>query len=460
MTTISAHTVICGAGIAGIATAYHLAVKQGLTGVVLVDQGAPLSLTSDKSTEAYRNWWPGPGDTMVRFMNRSIDLLEEVARASDNRIQLNRRGYLYATADPARVADLRAAAEEAAGLGAGPLRIHDGSPAAEAYQPAQAHGFASPLDGADLLLDQALIRQHFPYLAPNTVAVLHARRCGWFSAQQLGMYLLEQAREHGAQLVRGAVTGVDVRDGRVRAVQIDQDGQPLTIETPRFIDAAGPFVGHVARLLGVELPVFSERHIKIAFNEHLQAVPRDAPMLIWADPVTLPWSDEEREALAEDPESAWMLGQLPVGVHCRPEGHTGGSVLLILWNFHLDPVEPTFPIAVEDEYPELALRGMSAMVPGLARYFDRAPKPYIDGGYYTKTPENRPLIGPLPVAGAYVVGALSGYGLMAACAAGELLAAYIAGAPLPSYAPALALARYGDPAYQQQLAQWGDSGQL
>jgi glycine/D-amino acid oxidase-like deaminating enzyme len=58
------------------------------------------------------------------------------------------------------------------------------------------------------------------------------------------------------------------------------------------------------------------------------------------------------------------------------------------------------------------------------------------------------------------VGALSGYGLMAACAAGELLAAYIAGAPLPSYAPALALARYGDPAYQQQLAQWGDSGQL
>ncbi len=460
MTTILAHTVICGAGIAGIATAYHLAVKQGLPGVVLVEQGAPLSLTSDKSTEAYRNWWPGPGDTMVRFMNRSIDLLEEIARASDNRIQLNRRGYLYATADPARVADMRAAAEEAAGLGAGPLRIHDGSPAAEPYQPAQAHGFASPLDGADLLLDQALIRQHFPYLAPDVVAVLHARRCGWFSAQQLGMYLLEQAREHGARLIRGAVTGVDVREGRVRAVQIDQEGRPLTIETPRFVDAAGPFVGQVARMLGVELPVFSERHIKIAFNEHLQAVPRDAPMLIWADPVTLPWSDDEREALAEDPDSAWMLGRLPVGVHCRPEGHTGGSVLLILWNFHLEPVEPTFPIVVEDEYPELALRGMSVMVPGLARYFDRAPKPYIDGGYYTKTPENRPLIGPLPIEGAYVVGALSGYGLMAACAAGELIGAYIAGAPLPSYAPALALARYGDPGYQQLLARWGDSGQL
>src|SRR6059036_1679239 len=119
-----AEVVICGAGIAGIATAYHLAVRRGIADVVLVDERPPLTLTSDKSTEAYRNWWPGPGDAMVAFMNRSIDLLEEIARATGNRIQLNRRGYLYATADPARVALLRQAAEEAAAHGAGPLRIH------------------------------------------------------------------------------------------------------------------------------------------------------------------------------------------------------------------------------------------------------------------------------------------------------------------------------------------------
>src|SRR3954453_12065371 len=124
MSETTAEIVICGAGIAGAAAAYHLAVKQGLRDIVLVEPGAPLSLTSDKSTEAYRNWWPGPGDAMVAFMNRSIDLLEEIARATDNRIQLNRRGYLYATADPARISVLRHAAEEAAALGAGPLRIH------------------------------------------------------------------------------------------------------------------------------------------------------------------------------------------------------------------------------------------------------------------------------------------------------------------------------------------------
>src|SRR5574341_578380 len=110
----SAEVVICGAGIAGVAAAYHLAVRRGVSGVVLVDERPPLTLTSDKSTECYRNWWPGPGDEMVAFMNHSIDLLEELARESDNFFRLNRRGYLFATAEPGRGVQLRQAAEQGA----------------------------------------------------------------------------------------------------------------------------------------------------------------------------------------------------------------------------------------------------------------------------------------------------------------------------------------------------------
>jgi glycine/D-amino acid oxidase-like deaminating enzyme len=475
----TAEIVICGAGIAGVAAAYHLAVKQGMRDVVLIEPGAPLALTSDKSTEAYRNWWPGPGDAMVAFMNRSIDLLEAIAHATDNRIQLNRRGYIYATADPARAALLRQAAEEAATLGAGPLRIHGTKDEgrrtkdeatersssvfglwSSGYIPAPAHGFEGQPDGADLLLDPALIRAHFPYLAENTVALLHARRCGWFSAQQLGMYMLEQAREHGVQLMRGEVVGVDTSGGRVRAVQVTYDGATHTITTPRFVNAAGPMQRTVGQMLGVDIPVFAERHIKIAFNDYLHVLPRDAPMVIGVDDIQLPWSDDERVALAEDDETRWMLERLPSGVHCRPEGHGESTSMLILWNYHLDPVAPSFPIAVADHEPELALRGMATIIPGLARYIDRAPKPYIDGGYYVKTRENRPLIGPLPIAGAYIIGALSGYGLMAACAAGELLAAHVCGDALPHYAPAFLLARYEDQEYQKLLESWGDEGQL
>jgi len=121
---------------------------------------------------------------------------------------------------------------------------------------------------------------------------------------------------------------------------------------------------------------------------------------------------------------------------------------------------PLFPLPLDPHYPEIALRGLATMLPGLRAYFDKMPRPQLDGGYYTKTRENRPLIGPLPVQGAYLIGALSGFGLMASCAAGELLAAHVTGSSLPLYAPAFALSRYDDPAYQRSLEDWRESGQL
>lgn len=59
------------------------------------------------------------------------------------------------------------------------------------------------------------------------------------------------------------------------------------------------------------------------------------------------------------------------------------------------------------------------MLPRMKEYFARMPRPQLDGGYYTKARENRPLVGPTGVDGAYVVGAVSGYGIMSACGAGE-----------------------------------------
>jgi len=82
---MNADVVICGAGIAGVATAYQLAVRQGMKNIVIVDPLPPLSMTSDKSTECYRNWWPGPGDAMVQLMNRSIDIMEELQREAPAR---------------------------------------------------------------------------------------------------------------------------------------------------------------------------------------------------------------------------------------------------------------------------------------------------------------------------------------------------------------------------------------
>lgn len=453
----SANIAICGAGIAGVSSAYHLAVRHGLDGVVLIDDRPPLSLTSDKSTECYRNWWPGPGDAMVALMNRSIDLLEELASVSGNAFQLNRRGYLYLTADPKKIPEIQRGAEESSGLGGGPLRIQRGLASDPPYSPNLLDQFPGAPSGADLILDQQLIRRYFPYLSPKVVAALHVRRAGWFSAQQLGSYLLEKARAHGVQLVQTRVKGVELKSGRVQAVRFE-DGRRLP--SRYFVNAAGPYLKDVGQMLGVELPIYCELHLKVAFKDHLGIIPREAPLLIWLDSQVLPWSSEERELLAADPETLRLLEEFPPGVHTRPEGPADSPIVLMLWEYSTKEIDPIFPPPLDPDYPEIAMRGLSAMLPALTAYFDRPPRPILDGGYYTKTRENRPLIGPLPVEGAFIIGGLSGYGLMASLAAGDLLAAYIAGTALPRYAPAFSLDRYQDPVYLDLLENWGTSGQL
>ena len=457
----TADVVICGAGIAGISAAYHLTVKHGIKNVLLIDERPPLTLTSDKSTECYRNWWPGPGDTMVRFMNRSIDLLESLADESDNFFGLNRRGYVFLTADPNRVPIFEQNAAEISGLGAGPVRRYDGRSTDPTYQPHSAHDYHNQPIGADLLLDSGLILEQFPFLNPETVAMLHPRRCGWVSAQQLGMYLLDKAKAAGARLWDGRVLDVCVEKGRVTAVRALIEGQVTEIQTRHFVNAAGPYIGKVGAMMGVEIPVFNELHGKVSFTDYLDVVPRDLPLMIWSDPVMLPWSEEEREELAADEETRWMTEEIPAGAHFRPEGEGGSKQLLMLWTYDIHPQEPVWPPTFDLEYFEVVMRGMARMVPDLSVYFERPPKPYVDGGYYCKTGENRPLIGPLPIEGAYIFGALSGYGIMASQAGGELLAAHITGSVLPDYAPALSLARYVDPAYMALLDGWdATAGQL
>jgi glycine/D-amino acid oxidase-like deaminating enzyme len=80
---------IIGAGIIGIAVAYFLVVRHGMRRVVLLDAGDPMALTSAQSGENYRNWWPHP--LMTAFTDDSIGLMEDIARASGNRIRMTRR---------------------------------------------------------------------------------------------------------------------------------------------------------------------------------------------------------------------------------------------------------------------------------------------------------------------------------------------------------------------------------
>src|SRR5262249_6070427 len=96
--------------------------------------------------------------------------------------------------------------------------------------------------------------------------------------------------------------------------------------------------------------------------------------------------------------------------------------------------------------------GASRLNPRLRAYVGRLPRgAHRYGGYYAMTDENLPLIGPTTISGAFVAGALSGFGTMAACATGALCAAWAAGGPRPALADALSLGRRQDPALMAEL---------
>jgi glycine/D-amino acid oxidase-like deaminating enzyme len=399
-----AEIVIAGAGMAGIAAAHQLAVRAGVARVVLVDPREPLSLTSNKGTEAYRNFWPGPDDVMVRLMERSIDLLEALDRESGKAFELNRRGYVFLTADYTE-------AER--------LQQHD-SPSAQFVEGGRT------------------IRARYPFVTDRVVAMLHIRRAGFMNAVKLGQWLLARAGAHGVELRRDEVTALDLENGRLAAVQL---ASGTRVETRAFVLAVGPLLPEWADRLRLGVPIVNELHGKVSFEDDAGVVPRDSPLMIWNDPVDL-----------------GALGTFPAGVHLRPRG---ARSLLGIWTYDTRVEPPAFPPQFAEDYSRIVMGGLTAMIPGLARYAGRAHEGIVDGGYYCKAPDNRPLIGPATIEGVYLLGALSGFGIMASQAAAELVAAHLLDQPLPDYAAAFRPERFDDPSYQGLLAQLDPrSGQL
>ena len=49
---------ICGAGIAGVAAAYYLSKENKNWKIILIDKNQPMSFTTSKSGENFRDYWP------------------------------------------------------------------------------------------------------------------------------------------------------------------------------------------------------------------------------------------------------------------------------------------------------------------------------------------------------------------------------------------------------------------
>jgi D-arginine dehydrogenase len=438
--------LVIGAGIAGLAAAYYLAVEHRRSRLLIVDEGQPMTLTSAQSGENYRNWWPHP--TMAAFTDHSTDLMEDIARRTDNRIHMTRRGYLLVTREEKPEELLR---QLHAGYGASASRLirqHEGT--SLNYSPPLSADWQIAPDGVDVLLGRDLIQRTYPAFDKEVATALHIRRAGDISGQQLGQYMLEMMRPLGAQFRQARVVCI----ARADRFQVDvvADGERQTIKADIIVNAAGPFAAHIAAMHGEKLPMLNVLQQKIAFVDRNRAVDRKMPFAIDLDGQTLAWSPEEREALAAAPELARLLEPMPGSIHCRPDGGDHGQWIKLGWAFNSEPSEPTREPELNPHFPEIVLRAASRLQPALRQYLGALPRDRVHyGGFYPMTKENWPLIGAAKTPGVFLTAALSGYGTMSACAAGDLCARAVVGAPSPSFAETLSLARYENRTLMDEL---------
>jgi len=420
--------------------------------VTLVDPRPPLTATSQYSTESYRNFFMDAA--LVPFMSRSVDIMEDLA-GEDNVFNLNRRGYCFLTASQEGADSFEHFAATASSFGAGPVRRHRSS---ESYVRSPSRGFQHPeMVGFDLVYGPEAIRDIFPFVTERAEVMLHARRCGWMDGVGLGATMLQAAKEGRgdrgglAQVVQGSVEGIDLVGDQVTCVRvIKRDGEELALSCDAFVNAAGAWMPALNALLAPEdpLPLVNELHAKVVLNDSLGVIPQDeAPFMVWRDGTTLDWDDETKEGLQELDDtaeggivnSAKWLGRQPGGQHLRPAGN--GRVCLLWEHLHRHvqlPASPSMPVdEFLDMYPQLCVAGLQAMVPGLGRYDGCLGRDTtVDGGYYSVTPDGRPIIGRHGARNAFVCGGMGTYGFMGSPAAGELAALHVLGSELPAYASA------------------------
>ena len=444
--TATFDVAIIGAGSVGIAVAYYLVRNHGIKRIALIDSLDPMSLTSAQSGENYRNWWPHP--VMTAFTDHSTTLMEQIDRESGGRLNMTRGGYALVTRR-AKPEDL--IRDLYRGYGAAPASIRIREAGSDDYVPPARSPWNTAPDGVDVLVNRDLIRRTFPAYAHDVSTVIHIRRAGSISTQQLGQAMLEAIRANGGSLIKGKLAGI--AGSAPFLLDVRTDAGTRRIRAEKLVNAAGPFLGEVAKMLGETLPVKCVYQQKIAFQDREAAVPRDMPFSIDLDAQTLTWTDEERKLLASDPATRRYVEPMNGGIHCRPDGAVDGTWIKLGWAFNEQATNPAVLEPIDPQFPDTVLRGASRLNPKLAAYIGRLPRGARHyGGYYTMTDENWPLIGKTSTNGAFVAGALSGFGSMAACATGALCAAWVAGAAVPDYAHSLALGRYADQALMAELA--------
>ena len=219
--------VIIGGGAIGCGVAYSLALA-GKTDVVLVERAGDVGQVTTAQGAGLCGQVRS-GVERVRLAMHSVETFRELQRDAEARPDWHEVGS---------------------------IRVALSSPRVEELRRLQAVGEQAGLETA--LIDRAEAERLWPPLDLSGVqAVLWCPSDGYMSPYAVTKAYESRCRRMGVRFQLGtSVIGITVGEGRVTAVRTDRG----EIHCRMVIDAAGAHASHVARLVGLELPIVPVRH--------------------------------------------------------------------------------------------------------------------------------------------------------------------------------------------------------
>lgn len=223
----AADVVVIGAGIMGLAVAYHLAREKPSRRILVIEASYLCSGASGRNGGGVRAQWAN--ELSVRLMQESLGEFRSFAKKHRINTWFRQGGYLFLARSAARVTELVASVEvqRRAGL------------TTELLEPDGARELVPELDTAGVLAAS---------YNPND-AVVFPWPFVWGYA--------EGARALGVTIETFTrVVGIDVTAGRVQAVHTDRG----SVRTEAVVVACGALSPEVAAMAGVDLPTHPHRH--------------------------------------------------------------------------------------------------------------------------------------------------------------------------------------------------------
>ena len=371
-----ARCVIVGGGVGGTSLAYHLA-QLGWDDVVLLERS---ELTSGSTFHSAGLVGQLRGSvSLTKMMMHSVDLYRRLKDESEFDPGWVECGGIRLASSEERLEELR-------------------------RQAGWAKTFGLPLE----LISAEEAKEMFPLM--STEGVLGAAWLptdGYIDPAQLTYALADGARRGGSRIFTSTrVTGIEVRDGRVRGVRTDRGD----VEADVVVDAGGMYAAEIARLAGVRVPLLpmSHQYLVTQPHEEVRAARRGGHLPTLRDPDLLVYYREDGDGLVmggyeRRSEPAFLPGG-PGRVEAIPPDFNG-RLLEEDWERF-------------EEITENSKRRVPAM--------DRITVTKLINGPEAFTPDNEFCLGETAVAGFFVCAGFCAHGLAGAGGIGKALAEWIA----------------------------------